>query len=576
MNLKRIIILLFLTNGMLSIGQITYEYDTLSMDRKMLGATDSVDYNTADLPTTFDGGRSILSQDGLSINRFANDYRGFRFRASSEWQKMQFSALPYIGFSYSVGGQSSQYLKVKYAQAFSDSLLFNLGYERSNGLGFIRNTAFATNHIQIQLEWKTRNYAMQFHAAYKNDSSAHAGGLLSDSLVIPLGLEFAPIRKANASSNSQFGKLALNNYINFNPNTDGKFGLLTKHTYEITNKRYHEVDTIFGIYNMVNIDSATTFDRYTLASITNEAGLYFTKKHSYFDGRIGHRYWSFGNMGNEYDTTEIDLRSTSRWQFGKLSFMNEFHFNLIGGFNAFSDKFSASLTTNRWRGNGTISFENTAPVPVKRSYFANNYDYLQTSISLQQTLRAQTSIDYTFADDTTRIGAAFEYLQMNNVYLFDDTTWNPTSTGINALQLGVNGNFQLGKWHFQPTVKYTVQSQGYLPAVQGYLRCYLKSYVFKAKKLLLVLGVDASYTTGFNHRVYTPSMDAYTWYQSSGEIGALANLHAFTAIEVSTFRFFVRYENIGSFWSNKVEQEVSGYPIAGTRFRIGITWDFFN
>jgi len=82
MKLKLLVSLIVIVLGSFSFGQMMHEYDTLRLGDQMLGSTDSIDFNTGDLPTTFDGGRSILSPDGLSLNRLVSDYTGFRFKPS--------------------------------------------------------------------------------------------------------------------------------------------------------------------------------------------------------------------------------------------------------------------------------------------------------------------------------------------------------------------------------------------------------------------------------------------------------------------------------------------------------------
>jgi hypothetical protein len=57
---------------------------------------------------------------------------------------------------------------------------------------------------------------------------------------------------------------------------------------------------------------------------------------------------------------------------------------------------------------------------------------------------------------------------------------------------------------------------------------------------------------------------------------AYTNLHWFGGFQIDEFRFFVRAENIGGFWTDKNNEVQNGYPIGGLQLRVGITWDFFN
>lgn len=167
-------------------------------------------------------------------------------------------------------------------------------------------------------------------------------------------------------------------------------------------------------------------------------------------------------------------------------------------------------------------------------------------------------------------------LVVRNAYLFEDSLWNPSGS-IDALQFGLIGKFQFGKFHIHPHVIYSIEPNGYIPQFQGYARMYFKSRIFKAKKLLFMIGVDGSYVSSFQPRSFVPSTGAYTWGNTSVfPSEGMANAHFFTTIEISTFRFFVRYENIGYFWNDKTILEYDGYPISAQRIRLGLTWSFFN
>jgi hypothetical protein len=73
-------------------------------------------------------------------------------------------------------------------------------------------------------------------------------------------------------------------------------------------------------------------------------------------------------------------------------------------------------------------------------------------------------------------------------------------------------------------------------------------------------------------------MDSYNMFFAPGEnqTNSLLNLHAFATFGIEEFRFYVRYENIGYFWSDRRTNEQFGFPISSTRLRVGLTWDFFN
>lgn len=573
--IKHLLIVFFIAGWSISFAQYTYEYDTLSINHRMLGSFDSTDVLSGTLPTTFDGGIGILSTEGFSLHRLNNDFGGQRFNQQLPNQQLKFSALPFIGFAYSFGAQGTQFIRAEYAQAFTDSLVLNINYLGNIGNGFLRSATFRSNRVNLNLEWKSRMYTMKLDGSFYTDSLDHNGGLTTDTIIETFGLDFTPVFKSNAAAKNTYARAALTNYFHLNSASINRFGVLSRHVYDIKYRAYHEDDTLSGIYNEINIDPTTTYDRTNLARIQNSAGAFFVRENKYIDFQIGHTYWSNLNLGNDFDTTEIDIESNLRWDFRRLLLKNKLKQNIIGGFGAFTEEASIQFNQLKWNVSGNLSINRVAPLPFQRSYFGNNYSYKLDDIKLENRLMIGGKASYNIKGDSVFVGASINSLAIRDAYVFEDTMWNQTGA-LNALQLGVHGQFQLGKLHFHPRVIYSIEPNEYLPQIQTYGRVYFKSTIFKAKKLLLAIGLDGSYTSSYQPRGFTPSMDAYTWNQTSTSTKGMANAHFFTTIEISTFRFFIRYENIGYFWNDKTSSEFYNYPIASQRVRIGLTWSFFN
>lgn len=573
--LRKILFLSIIVVSKVSFGQFSYEYDTLSFDHRMLGIVDSVDARSGLLPTTFDGGTSLLNAQGFSFQRLNADFGGLRFNTHRAPHKMKFSALPFIGFGYSFGGQGSQFVRANYVQSFSDSLTVNIDYAANIGTGFLRSSNFRSSRVVADLEWKAKRYTLQFEGMYFSDSLSHNGGIITDTLIETFGLEFTPVRKSTASSKNQYGKIGVSNYFFFNEGTN-RLGVVTRHVYDIKYRAYHEFDTLTGIYNEVNIDPQTTYDRVNLARIQNSGGLFFANRAKYIDFTVGHTYWKNLNLGNDFDTTEIDVASRVRWDVGPIQLHNYLRQNIYGRFGEFSEEARLSFDRSKWTINGNLGINRVAPEPFKRSYFANNYSYKLADVKLEDRLNAGGSIFYRIQGDSIKVGAYMNSLVVRNAYLFQDSLWNPSGS-MDALQFGLLGKFQVGKFHFHPHVIYSIEPNGYVPQFQGYARMYFKSRLFKAKKLLFMVGLDGSYASSFQPRSFVPSIGAYTWGDTSVfPSKGMANAHFFTTIEISTFRFFVRYENIGYFWNDRTILEYDGYPISAQRIRLGLTWSFFN
>ena len=70
-------------------------------------------------------------------------------------------------------------------------------------------------------------------------------------------------------------------------------------------------------------------------------------------------------------------------------------------------------------------------------------------------------------------------------------------------------------------------------------------------------------------------MDVFQWDNTLVN-PFVSNLDAFAAFQIDEFRFYLRFENLGSLWNDLYREDVISYPLVQTRFRIGVSWDFFN
>ena len=54
------------------------------------------------------------------------------------------------------------------------------------------------------------------------------------------------------------------------------------------------------------------------------------------------------------------------------------------------------------------------------------------------------------------------------------------------------------------------------------------------------------------------------------------NLGAYASIDIETFRFFIKVNNLGYLWNDLEWNYVEGLYLPELTVRIGITWDFWN
>lgn len=577
LEMKLLASFLFIVISQLSFGQVFYNIDTLYYADRIDGSIDSIDVNSGDLPSTFDGGIVTYSSGGVLASILYKTIIQPNFQRLHKFSTIEYSSLPHLGFAYSFGAQGTQFIHAKYNHAFTDKLMLDVDYKKSSGGGVIRESDFNLNDLGLQLIRSGKHYSTCLKGGFILNTVSHSGGILSiDSTIQQFGLEFSTVQKGSADSKNKNGQIQWENYFNFLQDSIKQLGFKSFHKYTIQNRVYTEYsDTLSQLYSIININSDSTRDQSNLASITNGAGVYFASKHLSIDGVLDYRYWNFQNLGNHSDTTEIGVRSNIRFFAKELKINNYLHFNLIGAANEFENQIAASYRFKKMNFSVNYFIESKTQSPLQRNYFSNNTSYSNT-LSKQTSMGINTLLDVDILAQKYSVGFLGGFTTVSNPFLYNGSNWRNDSIDFNLAYLGVKGAIKFGPLHINPKFIYSVSGNGYLPGVQALGRVYVKGNLFKAKKLEAMIGIDASYVSSYRLKTYISYMDTYEWSGVEVNSNPVTNLHAFVSIGISEFRLFLRYENIGYFWNNNLSQEVLNYPIAGTRMRIGITWDFFN
>lgn len=557
-------------------GQVVYDFDTIRYSERITGSLDSIDLKTAYQASTFDGGTNDISYRTFSVQNQVNQLIYPTFQPEISWETMHFSALPHLGFSYSIGQQGSQFIRANYTHAINKRLVLDIDYERNSGQGAIRNAGFSNDKVRLQLQRKGERYAFQLKGAFQSFNNNHPGGLRTDSLIEDFGLEFSPVYKSDAVSRNRAAEVRFKNYFDLLKDSATMLGFTTNHVYNIKNRIYSESDTLYGIYPSIFIDSFQTNDQYNLAQIRNGAGAFFASRKFYIDALLEHGYWDYQNLATHIDTHEVDFTSNAFLRLNFLKLENDLKFNLLGKFNEFKEKASLQYQFRGLKLDAFLRLESVAPSVFQRKYISNGATYLTQNIKNQGVFQVGADASYGFLSDRIKLSLFANVATVSNPYLFADTAWTNSTGNFNFSSFGLKSAFKFGVFNFNPTVIYSPNSNNYIPEIQVYGRIFVKGKLFKAKKLEALVGVDASYVSAYQSRFYIPTMDTYGWTSLSENSGDIMNLHAFLSLGISEFRFFIRYENIAYFWTDKTTQTIANYPISPARLRIGLTWDFFN
>lgn len=116
-----------------------------------------------------------------------------------------------------------------------------------------------------------------------------------------------------------------------------------------------------------------------------------------------------------------------------------------------------------------------------------------------------------------------------------------------------------------------------VPALNVYSNLYLKFPVVKV--LNIDLGADVRYFTSYEAPDYSPALSQYT-VQDNGDknvkVGNYPIVNVYANVHIKHTRFFVMMTHVNKGSGDKNYFFVPHYPLNGSVFRFGVSWNFFN
>jgi hypothetical protein len=541
--------------------------------------------NELDSITEYHAGFVVLSPGSFKNSLFGqynNDYSFSLTRLNSTFipfqkRNFKFTAAPHLGFMYSFGSKGIQMLNVEYQQFFSKKFGLNLSLNRNSMGEMVREGDFKFSETQLKSRFLDKRYKNYLDLSYQKIIKHHNGGLDTAQSVLEFPLTFLKARKTNAFDSIQQFKIQTEHYLNFLDDSIRGFGLNLNQKLSISNRVYREEDSLQKIYSKINLDSLKTRDQFQFAKVSNELGVYVSNKNLNFTFNFLHAYWRFQNLAQNQDTVELALSSALQFKIGKINLRNQFYFNLSGAKGEKYNNLIVSYKHAKFDLNGFLNFSQKLPDLWQRSYFANNYSWKLTNLKLQTNTSVGGEFSFKMKQD---LKAGMSYTNLKNNYFFVDSVWrNDTLNQLSLLSLNVRTSLKYKFLLFQPSIILNQFSSdlSHLPKLDFRSRLAINKKVFKSQKLDFILGVDFTYQSARKLIAYNNALDLFVLTNSSEKTNPNQyKFDVFTGIQVETFRFYIKAENLNYIWDKSDSYIYQGIPITPFYLRIGLTWDFFN
>ena len=579
----RIFLLLFSIGVVLSvksqIGFSSYAVDSLKSNYRTMGSVRDLNTATSKFDQSFirsSGNQFFLDRNYLSSN--GSQINGFKFNNVVQ----QVSGLPHIGFGYVFGSQGAQDLLFSYAQVLPKNWVINTRILTSKLEGFFRNTFFSESHYGISLSKQSDKFGLLFNGGtYKMDRE-WSGGVIDASLLESFAPQFIPVRKENCNSSLKSFYSSLGTYFRLWEQKGSLFKFVNETHVHGLNRLFSESDTLNGIYANTYFDTLTSSDQYQNSTLDHISGFRFQNNKLSYTAGAKAIYWNYRNMGLYRDTLELNLEQNLQYEMNSFKFNHRGSYNMIGAFNQWDLSQSLYYHSGRFSYFLKNKVAQRAPQVFQRFYSSNNTRYNNLEVDLESTLSQDIGIDYNYGG----LCASFVYqLGLNRgVYYFDSDllNWNNNSyLSDNSLhQMRLECSYEKGKMNITQEYRFTSVNQNLLIIPQHFLGGSFdyRMHLFKQKKMEVTLGMNYTFSSKSNVIPVIENMGVYDFLNvdiNSVRKG-LFNLGAYASIDIETFRFFLKLNNLGYLWNDLQWNYIEGIYLPELAIRVGITWDFWT
>lgn len=520
---------------------------------------------------------------------------------------------PITEANYWMGYDRGQSFGINHTQNINDHWNFLIGYKRLNDLGYYEHNRNIQSSFIFNSNYRGKG-GYNFHLYYLNEklnteeNGGIAGNPALDSLGQPILYEVNLTNDARELRNREF-------FIDQNLDLAKLFGVWRSLRDTSDNQSSGAVDSLMGEKEPAVLAIGYTFkytgsyNKYEGVAPTDLSEAYYDNYYNVTDGEYTDsvHYRSYentvylkGEVGNktrlnvkggikniltEYSGYNYLLVNNGLGITGQLSgrlgelinVRSEADYIFTGNLKQSIDiKAMGELKPLEWlKAFGGYQYTLKYPDYFEQFYYSNNYIW-QNRLERQGVNRLWYGIGW----------GKNNRLQVNNEVYSNYTYYNedvqPTQSDENVLVLKAELTQNFEFWdlvHFDNRV--TFQKVGgnaeVMPLPEWHTRnaLYFEFHLFK-KALKCLAGAEMNYFTEYYSPSYNPAIGRF-YVADEFLIGNYPLMDVFATFKLNTARIFFKYEHINQgLMASSNYYAAPHYAFPGRKFRIGITWRFFN
>jgi Putative porin len=527
---------------------------------------------------------------------------------------------------YSGNEQSNGLLEAKYGRSFANGLKLSVDYKRIFNLGIADNAVpiIQRNVGGRNQEWlyqglprgRTVAFGIGFwlhkdkydgYLTFTSNlvSQFDKGGITGDSVFRKLtpSLTLTP-RLSSAFTRHEKYEISYLHYLKLNKNDsiDTKRAYLVSHDIKYKSAFYHTADP-FGAKSSEPKPEQSDSIFYG-SFITDARGIRFLLKEKQIENSFnisttrarvskdstqttsGQNDWLEVGITHSFHT--VDDEAIQR-NFNNVILRGRFNFtpneNLKVETSAQFNILGYNIGDYRLNGEAFFNLENIGSLKLKAINQLYEPTWMQSNLTLTQkpfwdnkfSKTLETHLSGTLNIPRIGLEATVAYTLLNNYIYFDKKAKvQQASAPLSILQLIVNQNITLAKFHLDNTVAIQKPTETFLRLPTFYTKnsLYWEGKLFK-KVMLTRIGADVRYNSTWSAPSYMPLIGQF-FTQENGDVRAYPSLDIFLSFKVSSFRFFAKMENVVGSFGNDIYTQLYGYPVPDRNFRFGIRWQMLN
>ena len=492
------------------------------------------------------------------------------------------SPLPHIGFSYTFGMQGAQRLAFEYHQVFKGDWVLNTKISNVKSIGYFRNMELGKTDFEATVSKKSNRYGISLTGRTSKLTRAWSGGVIDPSLLQVYAPLTLPVYKSECNSELKYFDVQASGYFICIDSEKYKLGVAHKVNVNGENRVFDERDSLAGLYSSIYFDSISTRDQYQIGRLANISSIYYDSENLTYSLGLSSTYWNYRNMTLFRDTTELNIIHDFHYRKKQLLFLHEASLNTIGASQMWSINNELHYDQKQWSFSLVSRIGQKLPALFQRFYSANNTYYSNTDLRLQY--YSVHSAEVSYKAGSYDLNALYQLQSNKGIYFFDKSisNWsNQTALSSNIIQqLFLRSNLirQKLRWQQQYILTLSNLKKFIIPVhqLQGSIMTSLG--LFKAKKLKVTLGLSYSLNSKTNVIPVIENVGVYDLLNVSDETiqNPIFNMGAMLGMEIETFRFYVKFSNMGYFWNSSTWQYIQGIYLPESTLRVGLTWDFWN